>query len=268
MIHILDAFQTLPLLWLRATSHRLQHLVIKILHARLIEAASFHNRKLLIECYHPSARVTEPIIYCDYLGTPGLSDSLEGRGSTNDITNHDVGEGPLKKLYSRFRPTRNEPESNEDQHSAGGSIGSKRNNAAESSNKNTSSDVVTHDVSLEAHENFSQLQFSARLGQTGPRKGIFLSIVDILEKKTFRLFRQWLNATARDPKCLKPIWVDGNKKVAGLKVHVQERAWRRDRPILLREDEDQAVNFTLKLEGYLKPKAKPFSCIADYLQNC
>lgn len=155
----------------------------------------------------------------------------------------------MKKLYSRFRPTRNEPESTLYQHSASDVSGSRMNDIAEPSRQSKRGDVVTHNVSLDAHENFSQLQFSARLGQTGPRKGIFLSIVDILEKKTFRLFRQWLHTTAKDHS-LEPIWVDGDKKVAGLKVHVQERVWRRENPILLHRDEDQAVNFTLKLEGY------------------
>ena len=93
-----------------------------------------------------------------------------------------------------------------------------------------------------------------------------------VEKKTTRIWRQWLteknesegkpeedqskanaNELNEDPAKRngdhhKMLWVDQNK-IVGLKVQVKERNWRRDAPVLLHRDEDQAVSYSLELEG-------------------
>ena len=125
-------------------------------------------------------------------------------------------------------------------------------------------EVVSQSVNLDAHELFTQLHFMASLVQVGPSRGFFLSIESIVEKKTARLWREWLSESAMntDPSTMcsdntvdidnngdnSLVWVDKNK-VAGLKVRVKERKWRRDAPILLHRDEDQAVSYSLDLEG-------------------
>lgn len=206
-------------------------------HSTWPPARSSIATELLIKCHHPSARVSNPVNSCDYLDTPGL------------IADHNGGDGSLRKLYSRFQPIRNEPDSAVYWHPAGDAVGSRTGDEAESSRNTTSSDLLTLEISLDAHENFSQLQFRASLGRIGPRRGVFLSIVDILEKKTVRLFRRWLADTAKDPESLQTVWVDGEKRVAALRVQVQEGTWRRGNHILRHKEEDQNVNYTVKLRG-------------------
>ena len=272
----MDNFQTQPLLQFRAISHRLQNLIIRIIHGRLLRAASLNDRKLILECYHPSAKYTEPYLYCDYLGTPGLSDNIEGNGKIYQIADDPRSEATLRRLYSRFRPTRKDPDPRPPRsHPAGDIAGSRTSEAAESSRLTRETEVVKQSISLEAHELFSQLCFSANLVQVGPRKGVFISSVDAIETKTIRIWRQWLAERANNSKnsgtgastqaSKSPgksdnsmrlddddldglIWVDLNK-VAGLRLRVKERKWRRDVPILMPKDEDHAVSYFLELEG-------------------
>lgn len=248
-------------------------MIIRIVHSRLLRAASLEDRKLILELYHPSAQYTEPYLYCDYLGTPGLSDNVEGQGTIYEIAEDRASVGTLRKLYSHFRPTRKESDlSIVRSHPAGDVPGSRTSEAAGSRRQKREAEVVRQTVNLEAHELFSQLCFSAGLVQIGPRRGVFLSNVDAVEKKTFRMWRRWLAEMAKyaepvtenasfasepqsygdsgnnvgDPNHL--VWVDQNK-IAGLRVSVTEKRWRRDTPILIAKDEDEAVSYTVEIEG-------------------
>lgn len=120
-------------------------------------------------------------------------------------------------------------------------------------------EVVSQNVNLEAHELFTQLRLLASLVQVGPMRGFFISIQNIVEKKTARIFRTWLAEMAKrgeeadisagiNPDDDSVVWVDQNK-IAGLRVRVKERIWRRDAPILLHRDDDQAVSYSLELQG-------------------
>ena len=223
----------------------------------MLSAAALKDRKLILECYHPSAQYTEPYLYCDYLGTPGLSDDVEGQGAIYEIADRPDNGGTLRKLYSHFRPTRKDPGPKVIlSHPAGDIPGSRTSEGAESSRRIRQAEVVSQNVNLEAHELFSQLCFTAGLVQMGPRRGVFLSNVDIIEKKFFRIWRQWLAEKAKSADDASPtncddlVWVDSNH-VSGLKVKVKERKWRRDTPVLLQRDEDVAVSYSLELEGML-----------------
>ena len=231
-------------------SHRFQNLIIRIVHSRLLRAAALKDRKLILECYHPSAQYTEPYLYCDYLGTPGLSDDVEGQGTFYEAADKPAAGGTLRKLYSRFRPTRKDqgPEVILS-HPAGDIPGSRTSEGAESSRRVRQAEVVSQTVTLEAHELFTQLCFSAGLVQLGPRRGVFLSHVDIVEKKYFRIRREWLAEKAKSGGNKDElVWVEPNE-LSGLKVKTKERKWRRDTPILLHRDEDVAVSYSLELEG-------------------
>ena len=65
-----------------------------------------HNHavwQVILECYHPSAKYTEPYSYCGYFGTPALSDEMEGQGSIYDIADHQAAkEEILRRLYYHF----------------------------------------------------------------------------------------------------------------------------------------------------------------------
>ena len=94
-----------------------------------------------------------------------------------------------------------------------------------------------------------------------------MSIQNIVEQKTTRVFRTWLAARAKKRNYTETgsseallsasldeddsiLWMDLNR-VAGLKVRVQERGLRNNMPILLHRDEDQAVGYSLELQGTL-----------------
>ena len=202
-----------------------------------------------------------------------MSADIEGQGDFYELTEEISSEGTLRKLYSHFRPTRKDPEpSIVRSHPAGDVPGSRTSEAASSRREARTAETVTQTVNLEAHELFTQLCFSASLVQVGPRRGVFLSNVDILDKKTLRVWRQWLAMSAsnvqkasissldvepegssqetrrNDYESEHLVWVD-QRKIAGLRVRVTERKWRRDNPILLHRDEDQAVTYSLDLEG-------------------
>lgn len=257
---MLDLLPTQLLLQTRSVCHRFQNLIIRIIHGRLLRAASLTDRKLILECYHPSAQYTEPYLYCDYLGTPGLSDEIEGQGLTYEIANDQATKvATLGKLYSHFRPTRKDPEPKiYRSHPAGDVPGSRTSEAANRIREPLDRNTVTKNVSLEAHELFMQLRFLVAVVQTGPRRGFFHSVQNLIDK-TQRVFRKWLaeraettkehNTGASDGvtnklgcKVAEMLWIDQNK-IAGLRVRVEERKVRRDLPILLHKDEDQAVRY-------------------------
>lgn len=129
------------------------------MHQRLLLAASLEDRKLILECYHPSAQYTEPYVFCDYLGTPGLSNEKEGKGSL--YQNLRVERGQLKHLYSRFRPSRADIGTQAVRpHPAGDVPGSRTNPVDQGpmpTAKKAQPDLVTHKVFFDADEFFTQL---------------------------------------------------------------------------------------------------------------
>lgn len=262
---MLDLLTTQLLLQTRSVCRRFQSLIIRIIHGRLLRAASLTDRKLILECYHPSAQYTEPYLYCDYLGTPGLSDKIEGQGPIYEVVDKPaVKEGSLGRLYSHFRPTRKDPEPKiYRSHPAGDVPGSRTSDVANRTRESSERNTVTQYVSLEEHELFVQLHFLVAVVQTGPRRGFFLSVENLIDK-TLRLFRDSLaeraeaigkhNAGASDSftdelsyENDEMLWVD-QKKIIGLRVRVEERKRRRDLPILVHKDEDQAISYSLELE--------------------
>lgn len=254
----------MSLLQLRLVSHHFQNIIVRLVHQRLLVAASLEDRKLILECYHPSAQYTEPYLFCDYLGTPGLSNEAEGQG---ELYRHLKDEqGQLKQLYSHFRPTRADVATrNTRPHPAGDVPGSRTTpvtHAASSTTTEQQFDSVTHNISLDVHELFTQLSVTAALVQVGPRRGVFLSFIDVVDKKTPRVWRGWLAERAMkirssvsegqrnevDHQSSSMIWADQGKTM-GLKVRVKEKKWRGAAPVLIHRDEDPAISYSLELEG-------------------
>ena len=273
-------------------SHRFNNLVLRIVHYRLLQAASLKDHKLILECYHPSSKYTEPYLFCDYLGTPGLGDHSARLGTMHES---DDGIGHLDKfgsLYSRFRPTRPDtdrtirrphPAGDVPGHPGSSSLYPER----PSSSHDTTTDVVTHTVSLDSYEPFSQLCAVANLVRPGPRRGVFSSCVNVVEG-VVRIWRQWLaesahlaeHATAdvsspayeenasecRSRRCesARIIWVDKAENV-GIQVRVRERKWRRDLPILQLKEEDLAVSYSIEYDGMLASSTPPLlrSCAVE-----
>ncbi|KAL8789159.1 MAG: hypothetical protein Q9213_001266 [Squamulea squamosa] len=267
LIHVFSSIPTLSLLQLRLVSHHFQNVIIRLVHQRLLLAASIEDRKLILECYHPSAQYTEPYLFCDYLGTPGLSNETEGQG---ELYQHLEGEaGQLKRLYSHFRPTRADIGSRGARPHPAGDVAGTRTNPVDqtsSSAEKQQIDVVKHNISLDTHELFTQLSITAALVQLGPRRGVFLSFIDVIDKRTPRIWRAWLAqrasevASSTNPSTLQDkreqvecepssmIWADQGKTI-GLKVRVKENKWRGNAPVLVHRDEDPAISYSLEFKG-------------------
>lgn len=267
---MLDLIPVQLLFQTRFVCRRFHDLTARIIHARLLRAASLTDRKLILECYHPSAQYTEPYLYCDYLGTPGLSDKIQDQPPIFDFTgDQKAKEGTLERLYSHFQPTRKDPEPKiYRSHPAGDVPGSRASEVANRVREPFGESTVSQNVSLEAHELFTQLRFLVAVVQTGPRRGFFLSVENLIDK-TQRIFRNWLaeraeaiggqtagasNSVTNEHGCGadRMLWVD-QKKIVGLRVRVEERKGRKESPILYNKDEDQAVSYSLELGGMPPP---------------
>ena len=233
-----------------------------------MRAALFTDRKLILECYHPSAQYTEPFLYCDYLGTPGLKDEIGDHTWVCEIADDQAAKvGTLERPYSHFRPIRQDTEPKiYRSHPAGDVPGSRTSEEANRTRKPSKRSTVTQNVSLEAHELFTQLHFLVAVVQTGPRPGLFLSVENLVDK-TQRIFSNWLaeeagavqkhrkgasNIVTNELGCEadRMLWIDKNK-VVGLRLQVEERKGKKDLPLLYRKDEDQAISYSMELQGKL-----------------
>ncbi|KAF7914696.1 uncharacterized protein EAF01_001102 [Botrytis porri] len=243
LINVLSLFSTRRLLPLACTCHRFHHLIIRIIHHRLIAAASLKNHELILECFHPSTKLITPYALCNYLGTDGLSDDVVGEGDIYKDVNNTGRLGKMAGLYSRFRPLQSEERI---RHLAG--------SARPTLLPESDDGLVSQIVDLESHELFSQLCTITNIVKVGPKRGLFLSCVNIGEG-VIRVFRDWLTdrveANERHidspEECAKRLlWTDTEKHV-GLKFKVSK--WEGPpAPILLHRDEEAPVFYKLQYE--------------------
>jgi len=228
--------------------------VRRLIQQRLCAAANPPGHALLLECYHPSAKLTEPPLYCTYLRTPGLPADVSASTPTSSPRD---GAPPqlrhLRALYSAFRPQRRHP--------PGDGAGSR----AHAPEVQAAEERVAHVVSLEGHELFAQLCAAASLVRPGPRAGLFGSVQRV-EEGVVRVWRGWLGGRAGravragadgraavDPEDLESdesvLWVDLRRHV-GLRVSVRSREWKRNMPVLWSaSDDDVAVSYEIELQG-------------------
>ncbi|KAI9714651.1 MAG: hypothetical protein M1812_006316 [Candelaria pacifica] len=279
LMQILTPFPTRLLLSLTATSCRFHDIVLRLIHHRLLAAASLKEHKLILECFHPTCKAVEPIMYCDYLGTDGLSAEAEGEGGVYKDVERKGRLGQLGGLYSHFRPVRKDPETRVRRpHPAGDVPGHPNTSTSYPSDSSQNSptegeELVSQNVSLDAHELFSQLCTVTNIVKIGPHRGLFLSIVNVADG-VVRIWREWLAERAasytsdKEPSVegkggniqasnlrmdsdieKQTLWVD-DRRNAGLVLRVKEKKWRRDNPILYR-DEDVAVSYSIEYEKVL-----------------
>jgi len=254
-------------------------LILRILQTRLVTAAELSSHTLLLECYHPSAKLTEPPYYCTYYGTNGLTryDHLYDDG--NKIA---MRLGEMRNMYSRFRPHRRELENRGSgaKRPPGDVLGSRT--FPTSSGNQFEREIVKQILSLDGHELFTQLVAQTNLVKVGPRRGLFASCVGV-EEGVVRVWREWLRDMARQRDCIgsgieqdvneqegkgkksirydvqedrrfddeRILWVSQAKNT-GLKFNITERKLRRDAPILMRVDEeDMPVSYEIEYDGML-----------------
>ena len=271
---LLNIFSLLPtpaLLPLSAVSRRFSALSLRLLKIRLLQATALDGYLLLLECFQPSAKLTEPPSFCTYLGTNGLdvvqdpslpSPGRDGSGAeVADELKH------LSGLYSRFRPNSRRPDPTPRRwHPAGDVPGTRTWDIAEASSSRaaeSNNDTVTQTVSLEAGDLLTQLCAVTNLVKLDPRRGLIADRVE-LNEGIVRIWRNWLSERSRDyhasdntdlqslPLEERILWANDGHNV-GIKLRVRQRKWRSDQPILFTSEEELAVSYFIEYEGTSPP---------------
>ncbi|KAF2264024.1 hypothetical protein CC78DRAFT_517434 [Lojkania enalia] len=277
LLHLLTPFPTPDLLPLTVISHRIYALILRILHHRLVAAAELQSHSLLLECYHPSAKLTEPPYFCTYHGT-------------NDLTTYKLPSendprlagrlGEMRSMYSRFRPHRRELElGGRRVRRSPGDVPGSRTFPGTSSDK-YDGEGVRQILSLDGHELFTQLVAQTNLVKIGPRNGLFTCFVGV-EEGVLRVWREWLKDMSmketfalggqseiveeiskgkeivrevaqeeRDIDDEQILWVSPARNT-GFRLHVRERKLKRDAPILISTDEDMPVSYDIEYDELL-----------------
>jgi hypothetical protein len=287
ILHTLSCLTTEELLPFATISQRIHALICRVIHARLYECTTLVGRTILLECYHPSQKLTEPPLFCSYLSTPGLDSCLLVNDGEDEKECHAIGRlDTLRNLYSAFQPYRRVVSKRA--HPAGDIPGSRTYTSPSSSSNAAPSNAATssasgerepvkHILSLEGHELFTQLCCVTNLVRTGPRQGIFRSFITI-EEGFIRVWKDWLSRMSQEAcnipekateeqqatsggnelepsgglvdagKDWRVLWVDPKKNI-GLRVKVTEKKWRRQMPVLIHADEEVSVSFEIEYHG-------------------
>ncbi|KAF2714216.1 hypothetical protein K504DRAFT_473323 [Pleomassaria siparia CBS 279.74] len=280
LLHLLTPLPTPELLHLAVLSHRIYTLILRIIQTRLIAAAELSSHTLLLECYHPSAKLTEPPYFCTYRGTDGLTqyDSM----SKDDDENICTRLGEMRRMYSCFRPHRRELETGGRRvRRRPGDVPGSRTFPGSPADK-FEGETVKQILSLDSHELFTQLVSQTNLVKVGPRHGLFSCFVGV-EEGVLRVWREWLRdmdakgraatlkaqwkVAEQEGQSKGPVrdrsddrrnmdddsilWVSQAKNT-GLRFNIKERKLRRDNPILIRADEeDMPVSYELEYDELL-----------------
>jgi len=198
LVSILSGFETQTLLPLAIVSRRFHSVILGILHFRLLLAAALPDYTLILEAYHPSKRYSDPFLFCTYLGTDGLGSHHEGEGSLyEDCVGEEGRFAKLGALYSRFRP---------EQPGVRKSVPVRRfahavpTQATSANNGDGGYKKVAHTLNLDADELFGQFCAYASIVRVGPRRGLFLSNIDIVQpgQGVMRVWKQWLQDRAQE----------------------------------------------------------------------
>ncbi|KAF2824232.1 hypothetical protein CC86DRAFT_354104 [Ophiobolus disseminans] len=273
LIHLFVPMTTLELLPLTSISRRLSTIILRILHTRLVAAAELNSHSLLLECYHPSAKLVEPPYFCAYHGTDGLSlyDT-----EAEDEPNLGFRLGKMRNMYSRFRPHQRELENGGRRVRPGDIPGSRT--FPGTVQDRYQGETVKQMLSLESHELFTQLVSQTNLVRIGPRHGLFTCFVEV-EEGVLRVWKDWLESMAirgrkadidapqevvgRGKEVAKEVedkevdlddarilWVSASKNT-GIRFNVKERKFRRDVPILIRADEGMPASYEIEYDELL-----------------
>lgn len=233
LIQILSPLTTLQLLPLARINRRFHDLTLRIIHTRLTNAAFMPEHELVLECYHPAAKISTPYLHCDYLGTDGLHGYEEDESKQLSFAQ-------LGQLYSRFRPVVQEDNRRTRRRnlsiSGGGAV-------------EKMDDTARVNVSLDDAEMFSQLCCVTNMVKGGARRGLFLSHVNINDG-VVRVFRRWLRERASGKADAREdiLWTDRHRNV-GLRFKVRENVGARAGPaIWTQEDEDEDLPVSYELE--------------------
>lgn len=213
-------------------------LATRILYRRLIGVSPLPDNRLILDCYHPSERLTTPPLSCRYLGLKRVGEQ--------PITDESLKFSDLGKLYSSYRPVMKEE--SRDRRRASRRTGSKALQGDE---------TATQDVYLDHDLLFSQLCAVTYVVKEASRPGFYISQVNTCDG-VVRVWRPWLaekaNLNGADESLHSKIvdfdkflWVDVGKNVGlrfGVVLGPAERL-----PLLSGPGDDSPVSYTLIYEG-------------------
>ncbi|CAF3528569.1 unnamed protein product, partial [Fusarium graminearum] len=233
---IISPFPTRELLSFATINRRFCSLITRLIHHRLLQAAPLPDNKLILECYLPSDQLFVPSLSCRYQGLVAQSDS--------PVSEIDPTLSDLRCLYSSFKPF--EPESRSPRRA-------RRRPVEVQPSEDAHDDTATQDIFLDDGELFSQLCASIHLVKEGPRSGLFISHVTIVDG-VVRVFRKWLAeaASKQDQSQSGPesiLWVDKNNDV-GIRFSVVPAPSER-MPLISGPDDDPPVLYKLVYQELL-----------------
>ena len=115
--------------------------------------------------------------------------------------------------------------------------------------------LVTQTVHLDSAEMFTQLCAQTFLATRGVKPGLFHQHVDI-NQGVIRVFRKWLagqvaaGGVVSEDKNASVLWANDGEQL-GVRLKVKQRSWKRDMPLIVNVDEDDAVLYEIQYEGKL-----------------
>ena len=155
---------------------RLARIILRILHACMVEATSLASHMLVIEGYQPSARLMQPPYFCSCVETPGLGPC----DSTAEASSVAQQLRDIRAYYTRFRPWHKERDALRSQVRMGGA------------------DIPCQVLSLDGVELLTQLCVVSNLVKIGSRPGLFTSFTEV-EEGIARIWRDWLRRASASP---------------------------------------------------------------------
>ena len=210
-------------------SRRFHSLTVRALYRRLVEASSLPYNQLILECYHPSAKLTTPSLSCRHMGTK-LAGRLGGTEERPHLSD-------FQKMYSSFRPVLPEEGQSRRQRRTKGDS------------------TATQDIFFDESELFAQLCATTSVAKESRRRGFFLSHVNTCDG-VVRVWRQWLaeRASFSDEDLDEGgvdydryLWVDAARNV-GIRFRVTLGP-AETMPLISVPGDDTPVSYTLIYEG-------------------
>jgi len=124
--------------------------------------------------------------------------------------------------------------------------------------------LVTQTVHLDSAEMFTQLCAQTFLATRGVKPGLFHQHVDI-NQGVIRVFRKWLAGqvaaagVGTKDKNASVLWANDGEQL-GIRLKVKQRSWKRDMPLIVNVDEDDAVLYEIQYEGKLRRGEEACRC--------
>ena len=244
---ITSIFSILPikdLLTATLISKQLHVLAVCTLHHHLIcLPTSTPSLELILEAYHPSAKITTPYLSCRHLGFKGLPEEVQPPLES------------LASIYSCFRPVVTE----ENRQRRFRMLWPGAAAPPAFNPDDIIDEEATEEVHLDDGELFSQLCVVTNVVKEGGKKGMFVKHVNISED-VMRIFRRWLNKHgAVDGDVQRKnwddvgldddgvLWADLGKNI-GLRFRVALASAER-MPLISGPDDEPAVSYTMVYEG-------------------